>query len=189
MKKNKNKVLQAVESDLQIIQEKRSRLQKIRVFNIIYILVSTMVVSFLLYWTFSLWWDGEQYEKLYRQSGLVLVFSILNVLLALGPMFYSIYTGQILSCSVAISSFFFVLSILLMVGYLQLYRGKEEWFRNHITPVLYFLVFSLMLQWVGYVASIIRKDMDISNSMSFFRQGKKLAQNQFGFKKRNKYPK
>lgn len=177
-KKNTNHVLQAVKSDLQIIQKKLERLQNIRVFNIVYILVSTMVVSFLLYWTLILWWDGEQqYEKLYNQRVLVLAFSTLNVLLVLfGPMFYSISTGQILSFPVTICSFFFVLSIVLMVGYLQLYRGKKEWFCNHMTPLLPFLVFSLMLQWVGYVASIIRRDMDIRNSMSFFRQGKKLAQ-------------
>lgn len=164
-----NKQIQYIKSNLQFIHTKLNHLQTIKTFNTIYIFISTIIISYILYWIFLLWWDEKQYQNLYRQKNKIIGCSIFNFLLVLfGPIFYSINSNDILGLPIIISSFFLVLSFVLLLASIQLYRGKKDWFRTHITQLLPFLLFSIMLQWVGYIATIIMMYFDTSYKISLY---------------------
>jgi hypothetical protein len=118
-------------------------------------IVSAVATILLIYWTCYTWVSSPSiaYDSAYRDRKWVLALAVINVVLCTIPVVQSIRHRDIMGTMSILSCYFFACSLVILLWAWRLWKDPKQRWLQETKSMLFFVLFSLVLQLVGYMAT------------------------------------
>ena len=159
-------------------------------FNIIHAMLSVVLIAPMIYYSYRVW--SSRYcpsaatDEMVKNKKLIFGLAISNVILSFGPILYTIGVKDILGTTSLLSTYFFTLSVIILLWSWRLYTGNTEWCLQEFYWASLFILFSLLLQFVGYIVTIVTMFRQDAYYLSVLKESRQILRKRKSRRKNSK---